>query len=145
MRLRPLYRLARLLPAFTLLAAVASGCSSLTPIEKLVIAQDGGPLLAQIRAGEVGVNQLLPWGGGFGVKPSYFTPLCAAAFGGAVAAVDQLLALGAEVDVQCGASATPRDLVMRHPSGKKAALDRLLQARGVAAQPRPEPVVQARM
>lgn len=115
-------------------------------METLVIARDAGPLLAQIRAGEVGVNQQLPWGGGFGVQPSYFTPLCAAAFAGALPAVDELLALGAEAEVNCGQSATPLDLVMRHPAGRNsAALDRLRQARGANPQPQPDFVVQARM
>jgi hypothetical protein len=127
-----------------LVAGILAGCSSLTPIEQLVIAQDAEPLLAQIRAGSVDVNQPLPWGGGFGIRPSYFTPLCAAAFVGATSAFAELLTLGADADASCGESSTPLDLVMRHPSGSKAAAMRaLLQARGVDfTQPR---YVQARM
>jgi hypothetical protein len=121
------------------------GCSALTPIEKLVIAQDAEPLLAQIRTGEVNVNQPLPWGGGFGVEPSYFTPLCAAAFVGSMAALDELLNLGADAKATCGQSDTALDLVMRHPSGSKAAAMRaLLQARGIDFQAQPR-YLQARM
>jgi hypothetical protein len=127
-------------------AAVFAGCSSLTPIEKLVIAQDAEPLLAQIRAGEVGINDELPWGGAPGVRPSYFTPLCAAAFGGAVAALDELLALGADVHVECSPSMTPLDLVMTHRSGPKAAaMGRLLKAHGAGTRWGTDYVVQARL
>jgi hypothetical protein len=137
----------RLAAALALCAATALGaCSSLTPIEKLVIAQDAEPLLAQIRAGEVGVNDLLPWGGAFGVRPSYFTPLCAAAFGGAASALDELLALGADVDVECSPAMTPLDLVMRHPSSQKAmTMSRLLQARGANARSAVDYVIQAQL
>jgi hypothetical protein len=134
----------------TLLAAGAiaafAGCLSLTPIEKLVIAQDAEPLLAQIRAGEVGINEKLPWGGALGVKPSYFTPLCAAAFGGAVAALDELLALGADVNAECSPSMTPLDLVMTHrPGPKAAAMGKLLQARGADTRWGADHVIQARL
>lgn len=126
--------------------AVFIGCSSLTPIEKLVIAQDAEPLLAQIRAGEVGINDKLPWGGAPGVNPSYFTPLCAAAFGGAVAALDELLALGADVNVECSPSMTPLDLVMTHRSGPKAAaMGRILQAHGAGTRWGEDYVIQARL
>ena len=55
------------------------------------------------------------------------------------------LSLGADVDASCGESTTPLDLVMRHPSGSKAAAMRaLLQARGVDFPARPR-YVQARM
>ena len=129
----------------SLAVSILSGCSALTPMEKLLIAQDAEPLLAQIRTGEVGVNQPLPWGGGFGVRPSFFTPLCAAAFVGATSALDELLDLGADVKAKCGQSDTPLDLVMRHPSGSKAAAMReLLQARGVDFQVQPR-YLQARM
>jgi hypothetical protein len=120
-------------------AAAVSGCSSLTPVERLVIAQDAGPLLAQIRGGEVGIDDLLPWGGAFGVEPSYFTPLCAAVFGGAVDALEELLVLGADVDVRCRPSVTPLELVMRRPSDGKASLMRsLLHARGAGSKPVPD-------
>ena len=133
----------RLLPI--LIAGALAGCSSLTPMERLVIAQDAGPLLAQIREGVIDVNQPLPWGGGFGVQPSYFTPLCAAAFVGATSVLDELLGLGADVEASCGGSTTALDLVMRHPSGSKAAAMReLLQARGIDLQARPR-LAQARM
>ena len=126
--------------------AALGGCSSLTPIEKLVIAQDAEPLLAQIRAGEVGINEPLPWGGAFGVEPSFFTPLCAAAFGGALAALDELLALGADVDAECGPAITPLDLVMRHPSARRAvAMGKLLQAVASTTRPAPGYLVHARM
>jgi len=135
----------RLVALPILVAGLLAGCSSLTPIEKLVIAQDAEPLLAQIRDGAVDVNQPLPWGGGLGIRPSYFTPLCAAAFVGATSAFAELLTLGADVDASCGESSTPRDLVMRHPSGSKAAAMRaLLQARGVDSPEQPR-YVQARM
>lgn len=127
-------------------AAALAGCSGLTPIEKLVAAQDAEPLLVQIRAGEVGINEPLPWGGAFGVQPSYFTPLCAAAFGGAVAALDELLALGADVNIECSPSMTPLDLVMTHRSGQKAVkMGKLLQARGANARWGTRHVVQARL
>jgi hypothetical protein len=127
-------------------AAALTGCSSLTPIEKLVIAQDGEPLLAQIRAGEVGINDKLPWGGALGAKPSYFTPLCAAAFGGAVDTLDQLLALGADVHVECSPSMTPLDLIMTHRSGPKAAaMGKLLQAHGADTRWGADYVIQARL
>lgn len=126
-------------------AASIAGCSALTPVEKLLIAQDAEPLLAQIRAGEVGVDDRLAWGGALGAAPSYFTPLCAAAFGGAVSAVEELLALGAAVDVECGPSVTPLDLVLRHPSpGKAMAMRRLLQERAATARTRADFPVQAR-
>lgn len=116
-------------------AAVLAGCSALTPIEQLVTAQDAEPLLAQIRAGHVGINEPLPWGGAFGVKPSYFTPLCAAAFGGAVAALDELLTLGADANVECSPSMTPLDLVMTHRYGQKAVvMGKLLQAHGATTR-----------
>ena len=125
---------------------VAVGCSSLTPIEKLVIAQDAEPLLAQIRAGEVGINDKLPWGGMPGLEPSYFTPLCAAAFGGVAPALDELLTLGADVNIECGPSVTPLDLVMRHRSGPKAvALGKLLQARGADTGWGTDYLIQARI
>ena len=122
--------------AFALSAVVLlSGCSSLTPVERLVITQDAGPLLAQIRAGEVGIDDMLPWGGAFGAAPSYFTPLCAAAFVGSVPAMQEMLLLGASVDVECGGSVTPLDLVMRHPSHQKAGLmGDLLRSRGANAR-----------
>lgn len=114
--------------------ALQPGCSSLTPVEKLVIAQDAEPLLAQIRAGEVGVDDRLPWGGAFGAAPSYFTPLCAAAFGGSVSAMQELLLLGASVNAECSPSVTPLDLVMRHSSQRKAGvMADLLRARGARA------------
>ena len=69
----------RLVALPLLLAGAVAGCSSLTPIETLIAGRDAEPLLAQIRAGSVDVNQSLPWGGGLGIAPSYFTPLCAAA------------------------------------------------------------------
>jgi hypothetical protein len=99
-------------------AAVSiAGCSALTPVEKLLIAQDAEPLLAQIRAGEVGVDDRLAWGG----------------------------ALGAAVDVECGPSVTPLDLVLRHPSpGKAMAMRRLLQERAATARTRADFPVQAR-
>ena len=126
--------------------SLLAGCSSLTPVEKLVIEQDAAPLLAQIRAGQVDIDELLPWGGAFGAAPSYFTPLCAAAFGGAVSALDELLAMGADADVKCSHSLTPMDLVMRHSSSQKAVvMAKLLRARRAEARPLPEPVIQARM
>lgn len=139
-------RFARGIAASLALSAVVagSGCSSLTPVEKLVITQDAEPLLAQIRAGEVGIDDLLPWGGAFGSAPSYFTPLCAAAFVGSVTAVQELLLLGASVDAECSPSLTPLDLVMRHPSHQKASLlGDLLRSRGASARLAPDYVVQA--
>lgn len=128
-----------------LLAGAIAGCTSLTPIEQLIAGRDAEPLLAQIRAGAVDVNQSLPWGGGLGIAPSYFTPLCAAALVGAAAALDELVALGADVDADCGGSSTPLDLVMRHPAGSQsAAMRQLLQARSVDFQLQPR-LLQARM
>lgn len=135
----------RLAGVVAIVAALA-GCSSLTPIEKLVVDRDGGPLLAQIRAGEVGIDQPLPWGGIPGMSPSYFTPLCAAAFGGAVAVMDELLALGASVDVDCGASQKPIDLALRHRDGQVAdAMSRLLARYGAASPRDGARLVQARL
>ena len=135
----------RLVALPLLLAGAVAGCSSLTPIETLIAGRDAEPLLAQIRAGSVDVNQSLPWGGGLGIAPSYFTPLCAAALVGASAALDELLALGADVNADCGGSSTPLDLVMRHPSGSQsAAMRQLLQARGGSFQAHPR-LIQARM
>jgi hypothetical protein len=135
----------RLAGVVAIVAALA-GCSSLTPIEKLVVDRDGGPLLAQIRAGEVGIDQPLPWGGIPGMSPSYFTPLCAAAFGGAVAVMDELLALGASVDVDCGASQKPIDLAQRHRDGQVAdAMSRLLARYGAASPRDGARLVQARL
>jgi hypothetical protein len=128
-----------------LLAAAIGGCSSLTPIEKLIAGGDAEPLLAQIRDGTVDVNQPLPWGGGLGIAPSYFTPLCAAALVGASAALHELLALGADAQANCGGSSTPIDLVMRHPSTRESeAVRQLLQAHGVDLQGQPR-FLQARM
>ncbi len=135
----------RLVALPLLLAGAVAGCSSLTPIETLIAGRDAEPLLAQIRAGAVDVNQSLPWGGGLGIGPSYFTPLCAAALVGASAALDELVALGADVNADCGGSSTPLDLVMRHPAGSQsAAMRQLLQARGVDFQAQPR-YLQARM
>ena len=126
-------------------AAALNGCSSLTPVEKLVIAQDAEPLLAQIREGEVGVDDLLPWGGSLGANRSYFTPLCAAAFGGAVAALAELLELGADVEVRCFPSATALELVLRRPSnGTALEMRSLLLARGAGMAPRPTDPLHAR-
>lgn len=133
--------------AGALLAAAAfAGCSALTPIEKLVVDRDGGPLLAQIRAGEVGIDQRLPWGGLPGMSPSYFTPLCAAAFGGAVAVMDELLALGADVDVECSPSVKPLDLALRHRRGDDAAaMGQLLRDHGADPGRDDARVMQARL
>ena len=128
------------------LAAGVVGCSSLTPIEKIVIAEDSEPLLAQIRAGEVGVNAQLPWGGVPGMKPSYFTPLCAAAFSGMAAAVGELLALGADPEIECSPAIRPHDLVVRHRSGPQVvAMRKMLQAREGRALRDADPVTQARL
>ena len=128
------------------IVALIAGCSSLSPIEKLVVDRDGGPLLAQIRAGEVGIDQPLPWGGVPGMSPSYFTPLCAAAFGGAVAVMDELLALGADVNAECGASQRPVDLAQRHRDGPVAdAMSRLLARYGAASPRDGARLVQARL
>ena len=145
---RPVNRIADRLSRALAVAATAAivGCSALTPIEKLVIAEDAEPLLAQIRAGEVGVNDQLPWGGMPGMKPSYFTPLCAAAFGGVAAAVDELLALGADANIECSPAITPLDLVVRHRSGPKSlAMRKLLQAHGAGTLKGPDYVTQARL
>jgi hypothetical protein len=81
-----------------------------------------------------------------GAAPSYFTPLCAAAFVGSVAAMQELLLLGASVKAECSPSVTPLDLVMRHPSHQKASLmGDLLRSRGADARLAPEYVVQAGM
>ena len=135
----------RLAGVVAIVAALA-GCSSLTPIEKLVVDRDGGPLLAQIRAGEVGIDQPLPWGGIPGMSPSYFTPLCAAAFGGAVAVMDELLALGADANVDCGASQRPLDLAQRHRSRQVAeAMSQLLTRYGAAGPRDDARLVQVRL
>ncbi len=143
------WRLRRLAGDVAIVAAIVAGiagCSSLSPIEKLVVDRDGGPLLAQIRAGEVGIDQPLPWGGLPGMAPSYFTPLCAAAFGGAVAVMDELLALGADANVECGASQRPLDLAQRHQSARVAeAMSRLLTRHGAASPREDARLVQARL
>jgi hypothetical protein len=127
-------------------AAAIAGCSALTPIEKLVVDRDGGPLLAQIRAGEVGIDEALPWGGVPGMKPSYFTPLCAAAFGGAVDVMGELLALGADVHAECSPAVKPLDLARRHRSHPDAAaMGRLLRDHGADPRPDEDRVMQARL
>ncbi len=143
---RPFGRIAGDFALVAAIAAAVAGCSSLSPIEKLVVDRDGGPLLAQIRAGEVHIDQPLPWGGVPGMSPSYFTPLCAAAFGGAVTVMDELLALGADANVECGASQRPLDLAQRHRDGPVAeAMARLLSRYGAAGPRDDARLVQARL
>jgi hypothetical protein len=143
------WRLRRIAGDIVVVAAIVAtvaGCTSLSPIEKLVVDRDGGALLAQIRAGEVGIDEPLPWGGLPGMSPSYFTPLCAAAFGGAAAVMDELLALGADVNVECGASQRPLDLAQRHRNGPVAeAMSQLLGRYGVAGPRDDARLVQARL